>query len=117
MIVHAAPTTAEAVRVGGPSHDEYVKFLSPYGRFRFMAEDAPFDYRPTLEQTRADGVWSIGSYEEVADHLGRWIDLLELDHLVLFPELPGLGREQIDEQLHALAEEVLPRVGVSLLVP
>ena len=94
-----------------------MKFLSPYGRFRFLAEDAPFDYRPTLEQTRVDGVWAIGSYEEVADHLGRWIDLLDLRHLVLFPELPGLGRERVDEQMHVLAEEVLPRVGVSLLVP
>jgi alkanesulfonate monooxygenase SsuD/methylene tetrahydromethanopterin reductase-like flavin-dependent oxidoreductase (luciferase family) len=116
MIVHCAPTTEEALRVGGPSHDEYVKFLSPYGRFRFMAEGAPFDYRPTLEQTRADGVWAIGSYEEVADHIGGWVERLGLRHLVLFPELPGLGRERVDEQLHALAEEVLPRLGVSLLV-
>ena len=91
MIVHTAPTTAEAVRVGGPSHDEYVKFLSPYGRFRFMAEAAPFDYRPTLEQTRADGVWAIGSYEEVADHIGRWIELLDLRPPRAVPRAAGPG--------------------------
>ncbi len=117
MIVHAAPTTAEAVRVAGPGHDEYVKFLSPYGRLRWMAEDAPFAYRPTLDQTRTDGVWAIGSVEEVVDNLGRWIELLDLRHLVVFPELPGLGRQAVTEQLHVLAEDVLPRLGVSMLVP
>lgn len=117
MIVHAAPTTGDAIRVAGPGHDEYVKFLSPYGRLRWMAEDAEFSHRPTLDETRAGGVWAIGSVEEVADCLGRWTELLDLRHLVLFPELPGLGRERVAEQLHVLAEEVLPRLGVTLAGP
>ena len=56
----------------------------------------------------------IGSYEEVADRLGEYRDELALAHLILFPDFPGLSRSQIDDQLEALATEVLPRIGVRL---
>jgi alkanesulfonate monooxygenase SsuD/methylene tetrahydromethanopterin reductase-like flavin-dependent oxidoreductase (luciferase family) len=62
----------------------------------------------------ACGGMVIGSVEEVADALGRWKDLLDLRHLVLYPDLPGLSVEAMDEQLHLLADEVLPRIGVRL---
>ena len=57
---------------------------------------------------------AIGSVEEVADSIGRWIELLDLKHLVLFPDYPGLTAEALDDQLHLLADEVLPRVGIHL---
>lgn len=113
--VHVGRTTADAVRTGRPGHDEFVKFLAPYGRFARFAPEVAFDYRPSLEVSRATGGMAIGSVEEVADQLGRWRDLLHLEHLVLFPDLPGLSEEQGDEQLALLAEEVLPRIGVRLL--
>ncbi len=57
---------------------------------------------------------AIGSVEEVADTIGRWVELLDLRHLIAYPELPGLTASQIDEQLHLLAEDVLPRLGLGL---
>jgi len=33
---------------------------------------------------------------------------------VLFFDMPGLTREQMDEQLEITANEVLPRLGVTL---
>ncbi len=115
--VHVGLTTEAAMRTGRPGHDEFVKFLAPYGRFSKFGRNAPFDFRPTLEQTRASGGMAIGSVEEVTDALGRWRDLLDLRHLVLYPDLPGLSTEAMDEQLYLLAEEVMPRLGVHLSAP
>lgn len=112
--VHVGRTTAQAIHSGRPGHDEFVKFLAPYGRFARVAPEVPFDYRPSLEESAASGTMAIGSVEEVADQLGQWRDLLDLQHLVLFPDLPGLTEHQGDEQLALLAEEVLPRIGVRL---
>jgi alkanesulfonate monooxygenase SsuD/methylene tetrahydromethanopterin reductase-like flavin-dependent oxidoreductase (luciferase family) len=114
LMVHAGRSTAEAIQRARPGHDEFVKFLSPYGRFTRFKPGVPFDYRPTIEETRAVDAMAIGSVEEVADTIGRWADRLDLKHLVLYPELPGLSQAEIDEQLHLFAEEVLPRIGVQL---
>ena len=114
LMIHTGRTTADAIRTGRDGHDEYTKFLSQYGRFAHYRPNAAFNYCPTLEDTREVGGMAIGSIEEVADSIGRWIELLDLKHLVLFPDFPGLTREALDEQLHLLADEVLPRVGVKL---
>jgi alkanesulfonate monooxygenase SsuD/methylene tetrahydromethanopterin reductase-like flavin-dependent oxidoreductase (luciferase family) len=114
LMVHAGRTTPQAVETARPGHDEFVKFLGPYGRFTRFKPGAPFDFRPTIEETRTVDAMAIGSVEEVADTIGGWVDRLHLQHLVLYPELPGLSQGQIDEQLHLFAEEVLPRVGVQL---
>lgn len=107
-------TTQEAFSQGRDGHDEFVKFLRPYGRFQHYRRDAPFDHAPTAEETAEVGHMLIGSIEEVADRIGTIRDRLSLQHLLLFPDFPGLTRSQIDEQLALLAEEVLPRVGVHL---
>ncbi len=114
LIVHAAATTAEAIEVARPSFDEHVRFLSKYGRFRNIEPGAPFDFAPSISDARRTGAMAIGSVEEVADNLGQWMETLGLGHVALFADLPGLSREQVDEQLHRLAFEVLPRLGVEL---
>ena len=114
LISHVGRTTAEAMTTVRPAFDEHVKFLSRYGRFRNIRPGARFDFAPSLEDVRDNGSMAIGSVEEVADTLGRWKDRLQLEHLALFVELPGLTRQQIDDQLHTLADEVLPRIGVRL---
>ena len=43
--------------------------------------------------------------------LGFWRDLLDLKHVCFFFDLPGLTREEIDEQMHLVVNEVLPRLG------
>jgi alkanesulfonate monooxygenase SsuD/methylene tetrahydromethanopterin reductase-like flavin-dependent oxidoreductase (luciferase family) len=60
------------------------------------------------------GAMAIGSVEQVADLLGRLAERLDLQHLLVFPDFPGLTREQVGEQMHLLAEDVLPRIGVRL---
>ena len=60
---------------------------------------------------------AIGSIEQVADQLGRFADRLDLRHLMLFPDFPGLSRAEMDEQMHLIATEVLPRIGVDLTAP
>ncbi len=113
--VHVGRTTEEAIATGRNGHDEYVKFLSPYGRFKhYGGGDVAFDHRPSIEETMAEETMAIGSIEQVADYLGRFADRLDLNRLLLFPDFPGLSREQIDEQMHLLADEVLPRIGVTL---
>jgi alkanesulfonate monooxygenase SsuD/methylene tetrahydromethanopterin reductase-like flavin-dependent oxidoreductase (luciferase family) len=116
MMIHVGTTTEEAIARVRPGHDEYVKFLTPYGRFQQFAADLPFDYTPTLEETRACRAMAIGSVEDVVEVLGEFRDLLDLKHVLLFPDFPGLTREEMDEQLVLLAEEVMPRLGAELRV-
>lgn len=109
--IHLAATSAEAKARARDAHDEYVKFLAPYGRFAKVVPGAPFDYRPSLEETVASGTMAIGSVEEVLEVLGRFAERLSLRHLVLFPELPGLAPEVIDEQIDRIAEELMPQLN------
>src|SRR4051794_8764395 len=107
--VHVGPTRERAFATARDGHDEFVRFLAPYGRFRGYAgpdgSPPPFDYAPTLEDSVGQQVMAIGSVDDVVDVLATHADLLDLQHLVLFPDLPGLTREQMDEQLHLIATE------------
>jgi alkanesulfonate monooxygenase SsuD/methylene tetrahydromethanopterin reductase-like flavin-dependent oxidoreductase (luciferase family) len=76
--------------------------------------DTPFDHKPPLEASVEQDMMAIGSVEEVADMLGRYRDEVGVEHFVLFFDMPGLTREQMDEQLELTASEVLPRLGISL---
>ena len=114
LMVHAGKSTEAAITRARPGHDEYVKFLRPYGRFAQYGDDLPFGYAPTLEETRAARAMAIGSVDDVVDVLAEFRETLDLQHVLLFPELPGLTPDEIDEQLSLLAEEVMPRLGVQM---
>jgi len=111
-------TGAEARESGRNAHDEWIKFLSPYGRFKHYAmadgSETPFDHKPSIEDSIEQQMMAIGSVEEVADLMGRYRDEVGVEHFVLFFDMPGLTREQMDEQLEITANEVLPRLGVTL---
>ena len=113
--IHVAKTREEAVRRGGPGHDEFCKFLAPYGRFSSYrnpdGSKVPFDYCPTIESSTQNKIQIIGSIDDAVDMLGFWRDLLDLKHVCFFFDLPGLTRPEIDEQMHLIMEEVLPRLG------
>jgi alkanesulfonate monooxygenase SsuD/methylene tetrahydromethanopterin reductase-like flavin-dependent oxidoreductase (luciferase family) len=113
--IHVAKTREEAVRRGGPGHDEFCKFLAPYGRFSSYrnpdGSKVPFDYCPTIESSTENKIQIIGSIDDAVDMLGFWRDLLGLKHVCFFFDLPGLTRQEIDEQMHLVMEEVLPRLG------
>jgi alkanesulfonate monooxygenase SsuD/methylene tetrahydromethanopterin reductase-like flavin-dependent oxidoreductase (luciferase family) len=115
---HVGRTREAAFAGARDAHDEWCKFLSPYGRFRSYrlpdGSPVPFAFRPELEDSVDQGVMMIGSVDDVVDHLGRWQELLGLQHVVLFFDMPGLTRHQLDDQLHLFAEEVAPRAGIRL---
>jgi alkanesulfonate monooxygenase SsuD/methylene tetrahydromethanopterin reductase-like flavin-dependent oxidoreductase (luciferase family) len=116
--IHVGRTREEAIAQGRAGHDEFTKFLAPYGRFSsYRTPDAakvPFGFQPTLEDSNAQRIMAIGSIDDVVDVLGFYRDLVGLEHLCIFFDLPGLTREQIDEQLHLVAEEVMPRLGEAM---
>jgi alkanesulfonate monooxygenase SsuD/methylene tetrahydromethanopterin reductase-like flavin-dependent oxidoreductase (luciferase family) len=116
--MHVGRTTQEAKDTFRNAHDEWIRFLSPYGRFRFYTlpdgSPPPFDFQPTLEDSITQDQMIIGSPEECADVIGRYREQVGVEHFVMFYDLPGLTREQMDFQLETTANEVLPKVGVTL---
>jgi hypothetical protein len=113
--LHAARTREQAVARGGPGHDEFCKFLAPYGRFssyRFAdGAKVPFNFQPTVDDSMREHIQVVGSIDDAVDAIGFWRDLLDLKHICFFFDLPGLTRNEIDEQMHLVAEEIFPRLG------
>lgn len=118
---HIARTTEDAIKRARPGHDEFCKFLAPYGRFSsFRQADGtkvPFGFQPTIEDSRAQKIMAIGSVDDVVDVIGMYRELLGLEHICFFFDFPGLTRAEIDEQFHLAAEEVFPKLGESLERP
>jgi len=97
-----------------PGHDEFWKFLGPYGWSRgYMGDDgkpAAAGLIPTLEQSVEQRVWLIGTAEEVAAGIQFHRERLGLEDLALFPNFSGDPYEETEEQLYRVAEDVLPLV-------
>ncbi len=113
--LHVGRTREQAMVKGKPGHDEFVKFLSPYGRFASYqnpdGSKVPFDFQPTVEDSLAQKIQIVGSIDDAVDAIGFWRDLLDLRHICFFFDFPGLTREDMNEQMHLVAEEVFPRLG------
>jgi len=113
--LHVAKTREQAMVKGRPGQDEFNKFLSPYGRFssyRFPdGSKVPFDHCPTVEESNEQKIQIVGSIDDAVDAIGFWRDLLDLKHICFFFDYPGLTREEMNEQMHLVAEEVFPRLG------
>jgi alkanesulfonate monooxygenase SsuD/methylene tetrahydromethanopterin reductase-like flavin-dependent oxidoreductase (luciferase family) len=115
--VHVGRTREDAFRTGRDGHDEYCRFLAPYGRFGgYLGVDPTraLGYQPTLEESVDQQIMAFGSVDDVVDIIGMWRDVLGVQHLCCFFDFPGLTRAQMDDQLHLFAAEVLPRLGVTL---
>jgi alkanesulfonate monooxygenase SsuD/methylene tetrahydromethanopterin reductase-like flavin-dependent oxidoreductase (luciferase family) len=113
--VHVGRTREQALVRGQPGHDEFCKFLAPYGRFtsyRFPdGSKVPFNFQPTLDDSMRLKIQIVGSIDDAVDALGFWRELLDLEHVCFFFDYPGLRTEDIDEQMHLMVEEVFPRLG------
>jgi alkanesulfonate monooxygenase SsuD/methylene tetrahydromethanopterin reductase-like flavin-dependent oxidoreductase (luciferase family) len=118
---HIADTREHAITRARPGHDEFCRFLAPYGRFSSYRQadgsKVPFGFQPTIEDSIAQQIWAIGSVDDVVDVIGMYRERLGLEHLCFFFDLPGLSREEIDEQFHLVASEVMPRLGETLERP
>ena len=102
----------ESVRDG---HDEFWKFLGPYGWSKgYMGADgkpAAAGLIPTLEESMEQKIWIVGTADEVAEQINWYSDQLGgVENLLLFPAMPGDHYSKTDEQLHRLAEGVLPQL-------
>ena len=118
LSLHAQPTREEAWKIGGPGHQEFTKFLAPYGRFTNYKDDdgnkMGFGVRPTLQQSCDQQIQLIDSIENCAAAIRMYADRFEVEHFVFFLDLAGLTRSQLDDQIHILAEQVLPAAGITL---
>jgi alkanesulfonate monooxygenase SsuD/methylene tetrahydromethanopterin reductase-like flavin-dependent oxidoreductase (luciferase family) len=105
-------TSAQAKQIARDGHDEYWKFLGPYGRQVNYLDDEgkswPNSRLPTLEESMQQGPWIVGTAAEVCDNLARLQEELGLEELTIFPHYPGLVREQVVDQLERFMAEVAP---------
>ncbi len=93
-------------------HDEFWKFLGPYGWSKgYMGPDgrpAKPGLIPTLEESIEQRTCVVGTGEQVAEFINSYDEEIGLENLLLFPAMPGDPYEVVEEQLHRIAEEVLP---------
>ena len=105
----------EAMRTARNGHDEFWKFLGPYGWSRgYMGPDgrpAKPGLIPTLEESIEQRTILLGSPEEVAAQVSEYRDLLGLEHLTIFPHLLGDPYSKAVEQMQRFIDEVVPLVS------
>ena len=102
----------DSVRNG---HDEFWKFLGPYGWSKgYMGPDgkpAAAGLIPTLEESIEQKIWVVGNADDVAEQINWYSGLLGgLENLLLFPAMPGDSYAKVGDQIHRLAQEVLPQL-------
>jgi alkanesulfonate monooxygenase SsuD/methylene tetrahydromethanopterin reductase-like flavin-dependent oxidoreductase (luciferase family) len=102
----------EAVRTATPGHDEFWKFLGPYGWSRgYRGPDgkpAPPGLIPTLDESIEHKTMLLGTPADVASEIGFLRELRGLEHLTVFPHLLGDPYAKAEEQMARFADEVLP---------
>jgi alkanesulfonate monooxygenase SsuD/methylene tetrahydromethanopterin reductase-like flavin-dependent oxidoreductase (luciferase family) len=112
VAVRIEDTYEAAVASATPGHDEFWKFLGPYGWSRgYMGDDgkpAKPGLIPTLDESLENKTILVGTPEQVAEGVQFYRDLLGLQHLVIFPHLIGDPYPKADEQMTRFVEEVLP---------
>lgn len=115
--IHVGDTHEKAWESARRGHDEFWKFLGPYGWSRgYRGPDGkpvPPGLIPTLEESVEQKVWVIGSPEEVAEGIDFYRDMLNLRHFTIVPMFPGDTYHQADEQITRYAEEVAPLLGLA----
>lgn len=113
ICVRVEDTFEKAMSSARDGHDEFWKFLGPYGwgRGYLQKNGEPVEPGniPTLEDSVEQKVWAVGSPEGVAETISNYCEMLGgVEHLSIFPHLPGDTYAKADEQLQRFSEEVRP---------
>jgi alkanesulfonate monooxygenase SsuD/methylene tetrahydromethanopterin reductase-like flavin-dependent oxidoreductase (luciferase family) len=115
--VHIGDTHEQALSGARNGHDEFFRFLAPYGRSRSYVDEAgkPWEWgrMPTLEDSIRQGAWFVGTAETVAEQIKELQRDLGLSYITIFPHFPGMVREQAIEQIQRFAQDVVPRLQSS----
>ena len=110
--VRIEDTHEEAIRSARNGHDEFWKFLGPYGWSRgYMGPDgrpAAAGLVPTLEESMQQKMYLVGTAEEVAEGVQMYRDLLGIERLTLFPHLIGDPYQKASEQMSRFMSDVVP---------
>ena len=110
--VRVEDTYEAAVASMREGHDEFWKFLGPYGWSKgYMGPDgrpAKPGLIPTLEESLDQKTCVVGTAEQVAETISWFDEQIGLENLLLFPAMPGDRYEKVEEQLHRIAGELLP---------
>jgi alkanesulfonate monooxygenase SsuD/methylene tetrahydromethanopterin reductase-like flavin-dependent oxidoreductase (luciferase family) len=105
-------TREQAIAAVRDGHDEFWRFLAPYGWGRgYLGPDgrpADGEFVPTLEDSMAQGQWAVGTASDVAAEIAAYDDLLGLSNLVIFPSMPGDSFAAVREQLERFSRDVVP---------
>jgi alkanesulfonate monooxygenase SsuD/methylene tetrahydromethanopterin reductase-like flavin-dependent oxidoreductase (luciferase family) len=115
LCVRVEDTHEAALESVRPGHDEFWKFLGPYGWSRgYMGADgkpAPAGLIPSLEESLEQKIWAVGTADEVAEQINWYKEELGgLENLMLFPMMPGDSFGKVEEQLGRISEGVLPQI-------
>ena len=118
LTLHAGETREKAFATGRNGHDEFTRFLAPYGRFTNYknAEGGkfPFGMQPSVEESADQQIQLIDSIENCAAAIAMYKERFGVEHFVFFLDLPGMQRNQLDEQIHMLTEHILPMAGITI---
>jgi len=109
-----ADTHEQAIGHARPGHDEFWRFLGPYGWSKAYADEngKPWVYGriPSLSESIDQGAWLVGTADEVGEDIANLQRDLGLEYVSIFPHFPGMLREQAVEQLERFARDVMPRL-------
>ncbi|HQV58034.1 MAG TPA: LLM class flavin-dependent oxidoreductase, partial [Ilumatobacteraceae bacterium] len=115
IAVRIEDTHEQAIDSARNGHDEFWKFLGPYGWSRgYMGPDgkpvAP-GLIPTLDQSLDQKTLLAGTPEEVAEGVQFYRDLLGVENLTIFPHMLGDTYAKAEEQMERFSTEVIPLVS------
>jgi alkanesulfonate monooxygenase SsuD/methylene tetrahydromethanopterin reductase-like flavin-dependent oxidoreductase (luciferase family) len=109
-----ADSRETAVDLARPGHDEFWRFLGPYGWSKAYADKdgKPWVYGriPSLEESIDQGAWFVGTADDIGEDIVQLQHELGLEYVSIFPHFPGMVRDQTIEQLQRFARDLKPRL-------
>ncbi len=107
-------TEAAAMALARPGHDEFFRFLAPYGRSRSYVDENGKSWEwgrvPTLEDSIAQGAWIVGTAESVTQQLLQLKQDLGIEYLVIFPHFPGMVLDHVLDHMGRFTRDVRPHL-------